>query len=385
MLRTIFYEKKTRDLIFQILFVVLVGSLVYEFSSNAARNLKAQGIASGFGFMSETAGFSIIQALIPYSEASTYFDAFLVGLLNTLLVSGLGVAAATGAGFLIGIGRISRNFLISRVCLVYIEMVRNIPLLLQIFFWYFVVLRALPHPRQSYNLVDAFFLNNRGFYVPALNFEPMFYWFWIPFVLFLAGFLFWKRRVEKREFEKNGSVSSKFTVHYAVFAGTGLLAAVFGNSLSFELPFLSGFNFRGGVSIIPEFSALFLSLTIYTAGFIAEIVRSGIESVPKGQLEAAHALGLKQGVILRKIVIPQALRVIIPPLTSQYLNLTKNSSLAAAIGYPELVSVFAGTALNQTGQAVEIIVITMSVYMVISLSISVGMNIYNKKMAIVER
>lgn len=382
MIRSIIYEAKFRRFFFQTAFLIALIALFAFLIVNAVTNLNAQGVATGFGFLSETAGFSIIQTLIHYEESSSYLRAFAVGLLNTLLVSSLGIVLATIAGFLIGISRLSKNFLVSRISNFYIETIRNIPLLLQIFFWYFVVLRAAPHPRKSYSFFDSVFVNNRGIYLPTVDFN-----FNVNTGLFLLPLLVFLVWLFRSLMNKNLSMSDKRPWLYATFAV--LVSSALWSAL--EIPFkvntpvLQGFNFVGGVTLIPEFLALLAALVIYTAAFIAEIVRAGIEAVPKGQVEAAKALGLKKNVILKKIVIPQALRVIIPPLTSQFLNLTKNSSLAAAIGYPEIVSIFAGTVLNQTGQAVEVVFITMSVYMVISLIISIAMNIYNEKSAITER
>jgi general L-amino acid transport system permease protein len=385
MLKNLIYEKRSRGLLIQ---AVFLAGLIWMFSfliGNAADNLKAQGVATGFSFLSETAGFSIIQSLIPYSESSSYLSVFWVGLLNTLLVSVVGIVLATILGVLLGISRLSSNYLVSKISEAYIEIIRNIPLLLQIFFWYFVVLRSLPHPRKSFDLFDSIFINNRGVYIPSPIFSDAGSWFLGALVLFTGFCIFYLKKSNKVQIN-TGRELPVFKVLGTVFvASFVVLYFIFGAPFTLDYPVLKGFNFRGGVTLIPEFIALLFSLVIYTAAFIGEIVRAGILAVPKGQVEAADALGLKKSVVLRKVVLPQALRVIIPPLTSQFLNLTKNSSLAAAIGYPELVSVFAGTVLNQTGQAVEVILITMSVYMTISLIISFAMNVYNKKKALVER
>jgi len=339
---------------------------------NLFDNLARRGIASGFGFLDSTAGFGITMSLIPYSEASTYGRAFVVGLLNTLLVSVLGIICATVLGFAIGIGRLSRNWLIARLATIYIETLRNIPLLLQIFFWYFAALHALPSPRHSHAFADSIFLNVRGLYMPSPGIESGLVWLGLGALAGLAGAALYLRY-------SNG----RFVMATGIFVGVTGLAALAalpsGFSLSWDVPALRGFNYRGGWVLIPELVALLLALTLYTAAFIAEVVRAGIEAVPRGQLEAAASLGLSRRRILIDIVIPQAMRVIIPPLTNQYLNLTKNSSLAAAIAYPDLISVFAGTVLNQTGQAVEVIVITMAVYLAISLAIAMCMNFYNRR------
>jgi general L-amino acid transport system permease protein len=308
--------------------------------------------------------------LIEYSEQSTYGRAFLVGLLNTLLVSALGIVLATVLGFVIGVARLSRNWLIARLATVYIETIRNLPLLLQIFFWYFAVIRTLPGPRESLSLWNSVYLNNRGLYVPAPVPGPEFWWAMI--VVLASAALAWFLRPRETRPSRPVAVGGP---------AAALLILAFAMLASWEIPALRGFNFAGGWVLIPELVALLVALTTYTAAFIAEIVRAGIESVPRGQVEAAEALGLSPRQTLTRIVIPQALRVIVPPLANQYLNLTKNSSLAAAIAYPDLVSVFAGTVLNQTGQAVEVIAITMAVYLAISLAISAGMNLYNRALA----
>jgi general L-amino acid transport system permease protein len=379
------YDPRVRAIVFQGLVLGSTIALAVFIVGNTLENLERRGIASGFSFLSSTSGFAIIQSLIDYSEESSYGRAFLVGLLNTLLVAGLGIVLATVLGFLIGVARLSSNWLISKLAAAYVEVFRNIPLLLQLFFWYFAVLRALPAPRQSMSLGDAVFLNIRGLYLPGPLPEPGFWW--IPAAL-LAGvtgvvlLALWARR---RRDLTGRSFHTGF-VSLGLLLGLPLLAAVVtGLPVGWEYPHLRGFNFRGGIRLIPEFIALLLALTIYTAAFIAEVVRAGIQSVSHGQAEAAHALGLRPGQTLRLVVIPQAMRVIIPPLTNQYLNLTKNSSLAAAIAYPDLVSVFSGTVLNQTGQAIEVIAITMGVYLSISLLISLFMNWYNKRIALVER
>jgi general L-amino acid transport system permease protein len=374
-----------RGIFFQVLVlgaVVLFGLYIFN---NTAENLERQGIASGFGFMNTTAGFGIITHLVEYTEESSYGRAFLVGLLNTLLVSAVGVVLATLLGLLVGIARLSKNLLVSGIATVYIEVIRNIPLLLQIFFWYFAVLRSVPAPKNSVELLDTFFLNNRGLYSPAPLPQSGFMWIVIALIVAIVAIIIMRNWARKRQ-DRTGQPFHTFYVSLAILIGLPALAAIVtGLPLAWEYPVLKGFNFQGGLVMIPEFVALLLALSIYTGAFIAEIVRAGILSVSHGQTEAASAVGLRNSVTLRLVVLPQALRVIIPPLTSQYLNLVKNSSLAAAIAYPELVSIFAGTVLNQTGQAVEVILITMGVYLTISLTISLFMNWYNKNMALVER
>lgn len=360
--------------------VVLAGALALAawFVGNTLDNLSERGIASGFGFLDSTAGFSIIFTLIDYSELSTYGRAFLVGLLNTLLVSAVGIVAATILGVLVGVARLSTNWLVARLATVYVETFRNIPLLLQIFFWYFAVLGAMPQPRASLSLFGVMFLNNRGLFVPKPLLTPG---FWIASALLAAGtaaaVLLWRRARVRGVATRARAI---FCLALALIPAAA--AALIGEPVTgWSLPHLAGFSFEGGAVLIPEFVGLVLGLSLYTGAYIAENVRSGILAVDKGQRESAAALGLSRGQILRLVILPQAMRVIVPPLTSHYLSLTKNSSLAAAIGYPELVSVFAGTVLNQTGQAVEVIAITMAVYLSISLVIAGAMNLYNRRVA----
>lgn len=379
-----------RGWIVQVIVLMMFSYFCWSLWDNLQTNLANRGIATGFAFLDTEAGFGIISHLVEYSEASSYGRAFLVGLLNTLLVSFVGIILATVLGVIVGVARLSSNWLVSRLALSYIEIIRNIPLLLQIFFWYFVVLRNLPSPRQSINWWDMVFLNNRGIYLPEIipksGFELVGWGILIALVIVI--FLF---RWSSARQHRTGKIFPIWKVSAGLLIGLPSLIIIIqtlfmqGLPFSWELPALRGFNFKGGVTIIPEFMALLMALSIYTASYIAEIVRSGIEAVDKGQTEAARSLGLSNVQILNLVVLPQALRVIIPPLTNQYLNLLKNSSLAAAIAYPDLVSVFAGTVLNQTGQAVEVIGITMGVYLLISLSISIFMNWYNHKVRIIER
>ena len=378
-------DPRVRAVIFQVL--VLGGILLFGvyIVNNTLVNMESRGISSGFDFMGRTAGFDIGMTLIPYDQASSYGRAFFVSLLNTLLVSVIGIVVTTILGFIIGIARLSSNWLVSKLAEIYIEIIRNIPLLLQIFFWYFAVLRTLPSPRQSIELADSFFLNLRGLFVPKPVLESGFSAMPIAFFIGLVAVMFIARWAKQRR-ETTGQPFHTVLVSIGILAVLPLLAGVVtGFPMSWDYPALKGFNFQGGMTLIPELVSLVIALSIYTAAFIAEVVRSGIQAVSHGQTEAAGSLGLRPGPTLRLVVIPQALRVIIPPLTNQYLNLTKNSSLAAAIAYPDLVLVFAGTALMQTGQAVEIIAITMAVYLTISLVISAVMNWYNNKMALVER
>ncbi|USD42458.1 amino acid ABC transporter permease [Vibrio sp. SCSIO 43135] len=382
---SLIYNPTFRSVVFQIIAILALIFFFYTIVNNALTNLDARGIATGFGFLDQEAGFGIGLTLIEYDETYSYGRTFVIGLLNTALVSFLGIILATVIGFVMGVARLSSNWLVSRLAAVYIEIFRNVPLLLQIFFWYFAVLQALPSPRQSMSLGEAVFLNVRGLYFPAPVFEQ-------GSGIVIAALVFgiiasiviniWANNKQR--------LTGQQTPMGRIILGlcVGLPVVVYflmGSPISAEMPELKGFNFRGGISIIPELAALLLALSIYTASFIAEIVRSGINAVSHGQTEAAMSLGLPRSRTLKLVVIPQALRIIIPPLTSQYLNLTKNSSLAMAIGYPDLVSVFAGTTLNQTGQAIEIIAMTMGVYLTLSLLTSALMNVYNRKVALVER
>ncbi|HLX15732.1 MAG TPA: amino acid ABC transporter permease [Bradyrhizobium sp.] len=360
----------------QLVFAAVLGWISYEIVSNASENLKAQRITSGFDFLVNTAGFDVNQSLIPYSGSDSYTRVFLVGLLNTLLVSIIGIFFATLIGFLVALGRLSPNWLLARISGAYVEVVRNLPLLFQILFWYLAVLATLPNPRQSIALFGSLFLSNRGLIVPKpigeAGFDPFAL---VLLVAIVASVALW--RYARWQLYQHGRMIRVWPYVLGLLIGLPLVTAlIFGAPVSFEVPVLRGFNFAGGARVIPEFVALTLALSTYTAAFIAEIVRAGILAVHRGQMEAGFTLGLQRGAVLRLIVIPQALRVILPPLTSQYLNLTKNSSLAVAIGYPDLVSVFAGTTLSQTGQAIEIIGITMGVYLLISLVTSAIMNFY---------
>jgi len=365
----------------QLLFVAALIWIGYEIVSNARANLETQRITSGFGFLRNTAGFDVSQTLISYSDSDTYTRVFFVGLLNTLLVSVIGILFATVIGFLVGLGRLSPNWLLSRVAGAYVELVRNLPLLFQILFWYLAVLAALPAPRQSISLFGSFFLSNRGLVIPRPIAGPGLEPFLFAVLVAIAGSLVLRRHAHRQLFEKGRSIRIWPQV-IGLLIGLPLLSwMLFGAPSSFEVPALRGFNFAGGSRVIPEFVALTVALSTYTAAFIAEIVRAGILSVHKGQMEAGASLGLTRGATLRLIVVPQALRVILPPLTNQYLNLTKNSSLAVAIGYPDLVSVFAGTTLSQTGQAIEIIAITMGVYLLLSLTTSAIMSFYGWRLS----
>ncbi|MCG9579847.1 amino acid ABC transporter permease [Vibrio tubiashii] len=382
---SLIYNPTFRAVVFQIIAIAALVFFFYTIVNNALTNLEARGIATGFDFLDQEAGFGIGLTLIEYDETYSYGRTFVIGLLNTALVSFFGIILATIIGFIMGIARLSSNWLVSRFAAVYIEIFRNVPLLLQIFFWYFAVLQALPSARQSLSLGEAIFLNVRGLYFPAPVFEAGSSVVIGALILGVIATVFiniWANNKQRLTGQQTpmGRIALGLCVGLPV-----VVYFLMGSPITAEYPELKGFNFRGGVSIIPELAALLLALSIYTASFIAEIVRSGINAVSHGQTEAAMSLGLPRSRTLKLVVIPQALRIIIPPLTSQYLNLTKNSSLAMAIGYPDLVSVFAGTTLNQTGQAIEIIAMTMGVYLTLSLLTSALMNIYNRKVALVER
>ena len=377
-------DPKLRGLLLQALLCAAIGLLAYGAIHNAADNLARANIASGFGFLNVTAGFDISQTLIDYSvQSSTYGRAFWVGLLNTLLVAGIGIAFATVIGFTVGIARLSKNFLVERLATAYVELIRNVPLLLQLLFWYNAVLKALPEIAASVVMPGGFILNNRGLFTPRPLFADG-----SQIVAVLAGtvvlavvFNVVAGRVERLQRAVTVRIAATALIVIGVPVAAFLAA---GAPFAFEYPQIGRFNVRGGTELLPEFVALLVGLSIYTAAFIAEAVRAGLKSVSPGQTEAAQALGLGRMQTLRLIVIPQAMRVIIPPLTSQYLNLTKNSSLAVAIGYPDLFLV-AGTVLNISGQAVEVVVITMAVYLTFSLIIALVMNIYNARYALVER
>ena len=381
----VYNNPKVRAVFYQLVLLLAVLWLGYEFVLNARANLAAQKITSGFGFLDTTAGFGVNQSLIPYNEQDTYGRVFFVGLLNTLLVAGIGIVLATIVGFVVGIARLSPNWLVARLAGGYVELIRNLPLLFQILFWYLAVLGTLPGPRQSLSLFGEIFLNNRGIIVPApvagegAGAVVAAFAFGVIATIALR---FWAKRRQDR----TGRQFPLLLTGAALVIALPLVVLIAtGFPISFQKPELRGFNFVGGFRLLPEFVALLVALTTYTAAFIAEVVRAGILAIPRGQTEAALALGLRRGPMLRLIIVPQALRVIVPPLTNQYLNLTKNSSLAVAVGYPDLVAVFVGTTLSQTGQAIEIIAITMAVYLTISLLTSALMNWYNAHIRMAER
>ena len=380
-----FSNPAVRAWLFQILAIIAVVAVAIYLIHNTINNLSSRGITSGFAFLDRSAGFGIVQHLIDYQQGDTYGRVFVVGLLNTLLVSALCIVFASFIGFFLGLARLSDNWLLRKLSTIYIETFRNIPPLLQIFFWYFAVLRNLPGPRQAASALDMVFLSNRGLYIPSPQLGEGVLAFVLSAVIAIAlsvGLF----RFNKMHQMKTGQLRRTWPTALSLIVLLPLIAHwLFGAALHWDIPQLRGFNFRGGMVLIPELAALTLALSVYTSAFIAEIIRAGIQAVPYGQHEAARSLGLPNTVTLRQVIIPQAFRVIIPPLTSQYLNIVKNSSLAAAIGYPDMVSLFAGTVLNQAGQAIETIAITMSVYLIISLSISLLMNIYNRRIALIER
>jgi general L-amino acid transport system permease protein len=381
----LYRNPRARGIFFQIILVLAVLWLGYEVAMNARTNLQAQKIATGFGFLDQNAGFDVNFSLLSHRETNTYRDIFFIGLLNTLLVSVIGIFFATVFGFIVGIARLSPNWLISRLAGGYVELIRNQPLLFQLLFWYLAVLGALPGTRQSISIFDEIFLNNRGIVMPRPTFDDGAGYVVAAVAFGIAaslGLRFWARR-------RQAATGRPFPVlRYSAGLIFGLpLVVLIASSfpIGIERPRLVGFNFVGGIRLMPEFAALVFALSIYTASFIAEVVRAGIQAVSRGQAEAAYSLGLSPGLTMRLVVMPQALRVIVPPLASQYLNLTKNTSLAVGIGFPDLFAVFAGTALSQTGQAIEIIAITMATYLLISLVTSFLMNIYNARIRLVER
>lgn len=373
----------TRSILYQIIALLAVGGAAWFLIHNTLSNLSARNISTGFDFLSKEAGFAIGETLIEYSPANTYGRAITVGLLNTLRIALIGIVLATILGTLIGIARLSSNWLIRKISSIYVEVMRNIPLLLQLFFWYAILSETLPGPRQALHPLPGVFVSNRGVQMPAVHGEGL---LWLAIGVLVAILLMivmakWARKNQEKTGQIFPIIRWSLALLLVVPAGMWFFS---GTAMTIDVPELKGFNFAGGMNLSPEFAALLIGLVVYTAAFIAEVVRSGIQAVNRGQWEAAEALGLKRGQILRLIVLPQALRVIIPPMTSQYLNITKNSSLAVAIGYPDIVSVI-NTTLNQTGQAIEGIMMIMAAYLTVSLSISVFMNWYNKRIALVER
>jgi len=380
-----FSDEKFRSIFFQTLVIGLFALGIYFIVQTTAYNLEKRNIATGWRFLTDPAGFDIsFSPFINFKSTDTHLDVYFVGVLNTLLVSFCGCIAATILGFLVGIIRLSSNWLLVRVAYIYVEFTRNVPLLLQIILWYSILIQ-LPRVKQSLEFLDIFFISNRGIYSPRPIFENGFSYVFIAFVLALISSFFLRRWAKKRQDQTGKQFPVASSAFGMIVFVPLLLFFILGSPLSFDYPALKGFNFKGGMVIRPEFIAMFLALTIYTAAFISETVRSGILSVTKGQREASASLGLKKSWIMRLIIIPQALRVIVPPLTSQYLNLTKNSSLGIAVGYADLVHGFGGISLNQTGQAIECMVIVMATYLTISLTISLFMNIYNRSIQFKEK
>jgi general L-amino acid transport system permease protein len=377
-------DPKIRAALYQVVTIGMVGLLGYYLFSNTVANLHRQSIATGFGFLNKEASFEVGESLIPYSAADPYVKALLVGVLNTIKVAFIGVILTVVLGTFLGIARLSKNWLVSRLAAVYIEVMQDIPILLQLFFWYSFFYDVLPAPASAIEPVAGVFMSNRGLAFAVPEWHPAYIDMAMAFIAGCIAVYFMRRWARKRQ-EKTGRIFPVFSFSCTILIGlpffTWLLA---GAPHKMSVPELVGFNFHGGLNISPEFGALLLGLVIYTAAFVAEIVRAGIQAVSKGQTEAAMAIGLRPGQILNLVILPQALRVIIPPLTSQMLNLTKNSSLAVAIGFPDFVSV-ASTTINQTGQAIEGISLIMVVYLCFSLLTSLFMNWYNKKMALVER
>jgi general L-amino acid transport system permease protein len=381
---SLIYNPVVRGIFYQVLVFLALGAFLIWIIRNTLDNLRAAGRSISFEFLNERAGFDIGQYLIPYSSDSTYIDALKVGLLNTLLVAAVGIVTATIVGFLVGIGRLSQNWLIRKLCTVYVETFRNIPPLLVIFFWYLGVLAILPQPRDSITLPFNILLSNRGLAIPVPVWEAGSWLVGVAFLIAVAMSYFVARTAKARQL----ATGQRFPVLWTslgLLIGLPLLALIVtGFPITFDVPILGAFQARGGVSISPEFLALYLSLSLYTASFIAEIVRAGIRGVSKGQTEASYSLGLRPGLTQRLVVVPQAMRIIVPPLTSQYLNLTKNSTLAIAVGYADLVSV-GGTILNKSGNSIQIVAIWMVVYLTISLVTSLFMNWFNARVALVER
>lgn len=374
-----------RGIVYQVVVAALLAAFIVWIIGNTAANLAAQNKSTGYDFLWAASGFDISFKLIEYSRSSTYFQTLLVGITNTLLVAFVGIVVATILGFIIGIARLSSNFIVSSLATVYIETIRNIPLLLQLFFWYFAVLATMPAVRDSIALPLDSFINKRGIYLPRPIPDEQFSFVYVAIAVAVVAILvlrFWARRRLEATGKRFPVFLSSVGIAVVIVGGVWVLG---GANLAFDPPVLQGFNFRGGLALPPEFVALLFGLSIYTASFIAEIVRSGIQAVNRGQTEAADSLGLREGDRLRLVVVPQAMRVIVPPLTSQYLNLTKNSSLGAAIGYPELFNVFGSTALNQSSRAIECISIVMLVYLTFSLVTSAIMNWYNARVRLTER
>ncbi|MGE5146270.1 MAG: amino acid ABC transporter permease [Candidatus Eiseniibacteriota bacterium] len=373
-----------RAAVYQALLIVVVLAAAYYLISNTLANLERRNIRTGFGFLDQESGFFISETLIPSDAADTYGHAFVVGLLNTLKAALLGIVFATSIGLVIGLARLSANWLVARLASVYVESVRNVPLLLQLFFWYTIITTLLPAPQAALKPLPGVFLSKSGLQFPIPGHDPAYGVMLLAFVLGLLAAWIYDRWALRRQ-AATGTMPPRLWPGIGLIVGLPLVVWLLGGApTALDVPHRETFRYVGGVAVTPEFLALLLGLSIYTAGFIAEIVRGGILAVPWGQTEAARALGLRQNWVMRLVILPQALRVIVPPLTGQYLNLVKNSTLAVAIGYPDLVSI-ATTSLNQTGQAIECVTVIMAVYLTISLAIAAFMNWYNKRVALVER
>ena len=383
---TAFYNNpRIRGLFYQ---VALVAGLLYFFVTvigNTLDNMEATGIKTGFAFLDAAAGYDVLMSLISFESTDTYARIFVVGFLNTLLVSAIGIFFATLFGFVFGVAYFSHNWLIRKLAVVYVEIFRNIPLLLQVFFWYFAVLSSLPSARQSLSLGEAVFLNVRGLYFPKLVGGDLAWIVWTVLALAIGGVFYLRRWAKKRQ-ELTGEQFPVLKASLALIIFAPLIAAALTSfPFTVDYPALKGFNYFGGVTVIPELMALSIALSVYTGAFIAEAVRAGIQSIPRGQTEAARSLGLRENKIMSLIIVPQAMRVIVPLLNSEYQSLVKNSTLAAAIGYPDLFNVFVGTALNQTGQAIETIFMTIIVYFIVNMVISFLMNRFNSAVSLVSR
>jgi general L-amino acid transport system permease protein len=378
-------EKKSRQLIIQIVVIIILLSLVGFFIRNTLNNLELLGREAGYSFLFTPSNYDINQHLIDYTSRSSHLRATIVGLINTALVAFIGIMLATVIGFVVGVARLSTNFLVNRIAYVYIEFTRNVPVLLWILLWHGVIVHSLPHPKQALTLADKLFLTNRGFYVPKPLLEPAFWIVIIALTVSIIGAVMFSRFARAKQ-EQTGQRYPVYWINSAVVVLVPCIVYfISGSPAELEYSVFSGFNFKGGLVLTPEFIALTFALSIYTGAFIAEIVRAGILAVSHGQTEAAYAVGLKPNWTMRLIILPQALRVIVPPMISQYLNLTKNSSLAIAVGYMDIVATIGGISLNQTGRALECMSIVLAIYLSISLLISAFMNWYNKSISLVER
>ncbi len=377
-------DPKKRAIVYQIGVLCMFGLLAWYLISNTLINLEKQAIATGFSFLNKESSFEIGETLIPYSAASTYGRALVVGALNTLKVAFVGIVITLILGTILGVARLSSNWLVSKIAAIYIEVMQDIPVLLQLFFWYAIFYETLPSPRQALNPIYGLFLCNRGVIFAVPESHPAHKYMLLALILACIGVYFFRRWAKKRQ-DETGKSMPVFRISIVTIIGLPLLTwLVYDAPMTMDVPVLTGFNFQGGMTLSPEFIALLLGLVLYTAAFVAEVVRAGIQSVSKGQREAAMSIALRPTMVLNLVILPQALRVIIPPLTSQMLNLTKNSSLAVAIGFPDFVSV-ANTTINQTGQSIEGVALIMAVYLIFSLSTSAFMNWYNKKVKLVER